>query len=136
MADVKTKQTEQSIDIFLDKVTDENLKKDCYSIIGLMEKAAGEPAKMWGPTIIGFGTHHYKYDSGREGDICLIGFSPRKANISLYLCNFEGRNAVLAKLGKHKTGKGCIYIKKLSDVDINVFESLIKQAADQQRNAH
>jgi hypothetical protein len=134
MVETKTKQTEQSVGIFLDKVADENLRKDCYTIIGLMEKAAGEPAKMWGSAIIGFGTHHYKYDSGREGDICLIGFSPRKANISLYLANFKGRDAVLGKLGKHKTGKGCIYIKKLSDLDITVFESLIQQATDHHRN--
>jgi len=136
MAETKTKQTEQSVGVFLEKVTDESLRKDCYTIISLMEMAAGEPAKMWGTAIIGFGTHHYKYDSGREGDICLIGFSPRKANISLYLANFAGRDAVLAKLGKYKTGKGCLYINKISDVDITIFESLIRQAADSHRNAN
>ena len=90
-----------------------------------MRRVTGEPAKMWGPSIIGFGQYHYRYDSGHEGDMCLIGFSPRKANLVLYvLPGFEGQADMLARLGKHKHGKGCLYINKLADVDLAVLEEL------------
>jgi hypothetical protein len=94
-----------------------------------MQCATGQKPKMWGPSIIGFGSYHYVYDSGREGDICTVGFSPRKPATVLYgLMGFDGAEGVLAKLGKHTTGKGCVYLKKLSDVDAKVLESLVKKA--------
>jgi hypothetical protein len=129
MAEAKTKLTAISVDSFLEK-TDDNTRKDCYTIMGIMGKVTGEKPKMWGPAIIGFGEHHYKYDSGREGDICLIGFSPRKADITLYiLCGFDEQNDLLAKIGKHKASGGCLHVKKLTDVDLNVLEDLIAKAA-------
>jgi len=129
MAETKTKLTEQTIDSFLVTVAEEQVRADCYTIIQLMEKASGEPARMWGTAIIGFGSYHYKYDSGREGDMCLIGFSPRKGKITLYvLCGYPGQEQALEKLGKHKAEGGCLYIKKLADVNVDILESLIKQS--------
>jgi hypothetical protein len=137
MAAVKTKPTEQTIKSFLDKVPDEKARNDCYTLIRIMEKVTGEKPKMWGPAIIGFGQYHYKYDSGREGDICLTGFSPRKGSLSLYvLAGFKGQEELLAKLGKHKIGKGCLYIKKLDDVDINVLERLIIRSFEFLKKKH
>jgi hypothetical protein len=137
MAEVKTKLTEQTIESFLDKVPDEKARNDCYTITRLMEKVTGENPKMWGTAIIGFGQYHYKYESGHEGDICLTGFSPRKGNLSLYvLAGFEGQAELLAKLGKHKAGKGCLYLKKLDDVDINVLESLISESYALMKKKH
>jgi hypothetical protein len=127
MADLKTKPTEITVDSFLDNIVDEKARGDCYAIIKLMENVTGEKPKMWGPGIVGFGKYHYKYDSGHEGDICLTGFSPRKGNLSLYvLAGFEGQAALLAKLGKHKAGKACLYVKKLDDIDLDVLKSLIR----------
>ena len=129
MAELKTKQTAITVDSYLGTVTDENVRADCYRLIGIMEKICGQPAKMWGTAIIGFGSYHYRYDSGHEGDMCLIGFSPRKANITLYvLCGFEGQDALLANLGKYKASGGCLHIKKLADVDMPVLENLIAKA--------
>ena len=137
MAEAKTKLTEQSVDSFLANVADEQVRADCYTIISLMEKASGEPPKMWGPAIIGFGSYHYKYDSGREGDICTIGFSPRKGKITLYvLCSFPGQEQVLEKLGKHKAEGGCLYIKKLTDVNVDVLGSLIEQSFEFKKGKH
>ena len=131
MAEAKTKPTEMSVADYLKNVYDEQVREDCSSITGLMENITGEKAKMWGTAIIGFGKYHYQYDSGHSGDICLAGFSPRKANITLYvLAGFPGQDELLSKLGKFKTGKSCLYIKKLSDVDTNVLESLIKHSVD------
>lgn len=129
MAEAKTKLTEQTVDSFLANVADEQVRADCLAIINLMQKASGEPPKMWGPAIIGFGSYHYKYDSGREGDICTIGFSPRKGKITLYvLCGFQGQAQALENLGKHKAEGGCLYIKKLTDVNVDVLEDLIKRS--------
>jgi hypothetical protein len=126
MAELKTKPNEASVEDFLAK-TDDDTRKDCYTLIGLMEKVTGEKAKMWGPAIVGFGQYHYKYASGHEGDICKVGFSPRKGNLSLYvLAGAEGQSALLAELGKHKAGKGCLYVKKLSDIKLDVLESMIR----------
>jgi hypothetical protein len=126
MAEQKTKPNEASVDEFLAK-TDDDTRKDCYTLISLMEKVTGEKAKMWGPAIVGFGQYHYKYASGHEGDICKVGFSPRKGNLSLYvLAAAEGQSALLADLGKHKAGKGCLYIKKLADVNTDVLEDIIR----------
>lgn len=126
MAELKTKQNELSVDDFLKKTTDENVRKDCYAIIKLMQKITGMPPKMWGTAIIGFGKYHYKYESGREGDMCMIGFSPRKQNITLYVKAAAGEDDLFEKLGKHKTGKGCLYIKKLEDIDLKILEKIIK----------
>ena len=126
MADNKTKQTNSSVAAFIDAITDEGRRADAKALVKLMQKAAGEKPKMWGPSIIGFGSHHYVYDSGREGDMPVIAFSPRKAATVLYgLSNAE---ALLPKLGKHTRGKGCIYIKKLSDVDQKVLETMAAKA--------
>ncbi|UPK68187.1 DUF1801 domain-containing protein [Chitinophaga filiformis] len=129
MAEQKTKPTEQAVTSFLEGVTDENVRKDCIALAQLMEKATGFPPRMWGASIVGFGQYHYKYESGHEGDACLAGFSPRKQNISLYVMNFDSRPALLDKLGKYKAGKGCLYIKKLSDVDGQVLAQLVEASA-------
>src|SRR5580704_325242 len=126
MAELKTKPNEVSVAGFLAK-TDDDTRKDCYTLVALMEKITGEKAKMWGPAIVGFGQYHYKYASGHEGDICKVGFSPRKGNLSLYvLAGAEGQSALLAGLGKHKAGKGCLYIKKVSDINLEVMETMMK----------
>jgi hypothetical protein len=131
MAELKTKPTEITVDSFLDNVPDEKVRRDSYTIIGLMEKITGEKPKMWGPAIIGFGKYHYKYESGREGEICLTGFSPRKGNFSFYvLTGFEGEAELLAKLGKHKAGKGCLYVKKPGDIKLDVLERIITGSID------
>lgn len=125
----KTGPTKISVDDFLSTLTDEGKRKDSYELIRIMQKLSGEEATMWGPTIIGFGTYHYKYASGKEGDMCRIGFSPRKAEFSLYLtCSADDFSAMLEKFGKHKTGKGCIYFKKLADVNRDVLEEMIKKS--------
>lgn len=121
----KTKATEVSVDAFIDSVADANLRTDAEKIRAMMEQLSGQPATMWGSSIIGFGSYHYKYDSGREGDMCRIGFSPRKGQTVLYLIDgFEGQSDLMARLGKHKTGKSCLYIKRLSDIDEAVLEEL------------
>ena len=131
MAELKTKATEITVESFLDKKADPKVRADCDTIISIMERLTGEKPKMWGPSIVGFGKYHYKYDSGREGEICITGFSPRKPNIVLYLmANFEDKADLLEKLGKHKASKGCLYIKKLADVNIDILESMIKQSID------
>jgi hypothetical protein len=129
MAENKTKATDASVDAFLAKVEPEQRREDGRLVAGMMARITGEPATMWGPSIIGFGTHHYRYESGREGDICRIGFSPRKAQLVFYVGAGSGRlDPLLAKLGRYSTGKGCLYIKKLADVDQAVLEALIAKA--------
>ena len=126
MAENKTKQTKASVDKFISAIKDENIQKDCYTIIKIMKSVTKEEPKMWGPSIIGFGTYHYKYASGREGDMCIAGFSPRKQNLTIYLePGFEKQKALLEKLGKHKTSKVCLYIKSLKDVDVKILKELI-----------
>jgi hypothetical protein len=124
--DLKTKVNEASVADFLNSVPDVQKRNDSFVIAGLMEQATHEKPKMWGSSIIGFGSYHYKYDTGREGDMPIVGFSPRKQNIALYLKGgLEQYQRFLEKLGKHSTGKGCLYIRKLSDVDMNVLAQLI-----------
>jgi len=125
MAELKTKLTNASVDKFLKGVKDEQTRADCYQIIEMMNKATKAEPKMWGTSIIGFGNIHLKYESGRELDWFPIGFSPRKQNITLYLTGGLEQKELLDKLGKYSTGKGCLYIKKLSDVDIKVLNKLI-----------
>lgn len=127
--ELKTKATPVSVAEFIDGVADERQRDDARKITGMMERLSGHPPKMWGPSIIGFGTYHYQYASGHEGDMARIGFSPRKGNIVLYLVDgFTGHAELMAKLGKHKSGKSCLYIKQLSDVDETVLEQLCMES--------
>ena len=126
MAENKTKSTKLSVVGFIDGLRDPAKRADAKALVKVMQSAAGEKPKMWGPSIIGFGSYHYKYESGREGDMPVIAFSPRKAATVLYgMTGFSEAAALLAKLGKHTTGKGCLYIKKLADVDQQVLETLV-----------
>ena len=129
MAELKTKPTEISAADFIDTMEDEAKREEAKVLLKLMRKVTGEKPVMWGPGIIGFGTYRYKYASGKEGDWMIVGFSPRKAAHSLYgLTGSDGADELLAKLGKHTTGKGCLYVKKLKDVDLKVVEALIAKA--------
>ena len=133
MAQNKTKQTKVSPTSFIATVTSEQQRKDSKELIAMMRTITGEPPKMWGPTIVGFGTYHYVYESGREGDSCLTGFSPRKPNLVLYIGDALQDTSMMSKLGKYKTGKGCLYIKTLDDIDRNVLRDLIAKAVDNTR---
>jgi Domain of unknown function (DU1801) len=125
----KTVETDANVSAFVATVTDPAQRADADTLIAMMSKASGEPPKMWGPSIIGFGTHHYRYESGREGDTLRIGFSPRKGQTVLYaLSGAPTYEANLARLGKHKTGKGCLYIKRLADVDMAVLTEMVTAA--------
>jgi hypothetical protein len=124
-AELKTTETTASVDAFIAKQP-ADIAADCRAIMGLMRKATGEDPKLWGASIVGYGRYAYTYDTGREGEWMITGFSPRKANLTLYIMmGFEDEAALMEKLGKHTTGKSCLYIKKLSDVDLRVLESLI-----------
>jgi hypothetical protein len=137
MADIKTKPTKVSVAGFIDALTDQNKRADAKALIKLMQSATGEKPRMWGPSIIGFGSYRYKYDSGREGDMPIASFSPRKAAIVLYIMrDFSGSEALLAKLGRYTTGKGCTYIKRLADVDQKVLETLIVKSVAATRERH
>lgn len=137
MAENKTKQTKASVDKFINSIKEETEREDCYKIIKLMKSITKEEPKMWGPSIIGFGSYHYKYASGREGDMCITGFSPHKQNISLYLMGgFEKQKTQLKKLGKHKTGKGCLYIKTLNDVDVKILKEMIVQSVKEMKKLY
>lgn len=137
MAEQKTKPTEQSVESFLDTIADESVRDDCASLIKLMKKVTGAKPKMWGASIVGFGQYHYKYESGHEGDSCLTGFSPRKQNISVYVMpGFTGQTDLLNKLGKHKAGKGCLYVKRLADVDVKVLEKMIDHSVKHLRDKY
>ena len=125
MAELKTKPTGVAVDAFLDAVPDPQRREDAKKVRAMMERVSGEPAAMWGPSIVGFGTYHYKYDSGHEGDMARIGFSPRARELVLYLLgDIPSHQVLMDRLGKHKTGKCCLYIKRLSDVDETVLEEL------------
>jgi hypothetical protein len=127
MSDNKTTPTDQQVEQFLNRVDDEQKRKDSFTILELMQQVTGMEPVMWGSSIVGFGSHHYKYESGREGDTMLIGFSPRKANLTLYVLGGAGAlDDLLPKLGKFTTGKGCLYIKRLSDVDLSTLKKLIE----------
>jgi Domain of unknown function (DU1801) len=126
MAELKTKVNKASVDKFLKGIKDEQSRDDCYKILEVMKKATKAEPKMWGTSIVGFGDYHYKYASGREGDWFLVGFSPRKQNLTLYLMGGLGaHDELLSNLGKYTTGKGCLYIKKLEDVDMKVLKKLV-----------
>ncbi|MBA4760465.1 DUF1801 domain-containing protein [Sphingomonas sp.] len=129
MAEIKTKPTPVSVAAFIDAVENPVRRDDAKAVCAMLERITGEPPKMWGASIVGFGSYHYKYDSGREGDMCRLGFSPRKAELVLYLLTGEPDEAEkLARLGKHRTGQSCLYIKKLAEVDLAVLEAIARDA--------
>ncbi|MDR3713837.1 MAG: DUF1801 domain-containing protein [Puia sp.] len=131
MVEEKAKPTERSVGDFINGIADPNVRKDCFSLIAIMEKVTGFAPVMWGSSIVGFGKYHYRYESGHEGDCCITGFSPRKQNLSLYvMAGFPGQADLLKKIGKHKAGKGCLYIRGLKDIDAEVLESLIRKSID------
>lgn len=129
MAENKTQKTTASVEDFINSVDHEGKRKDAFEVLEMMKEITGEQPRMWGTSIIGFGDTHYKYASGREGDWFKVGFSPRKTKMSLYLmgCDISKADSILSNLGKYKTGKGCLYINKLADVDIDVLKELIKE---------
>jgi Domain of unknown function (DU1801) len=129
MSDVKTKKNEASVDGFLKSVENEKRREDSFVVLDLMKEVTGEKPTMWGTSIVGFGSYHYKGASGREGDWMKVGFSPRKQNMTLYIMDgFGSYDSLLDKLGKYKTGKSCLYINKLEDVDQTVLRKLVKQS--------
>jgi len=137
MADNKTRPTGASVDAFLGAVPDAARRADCERLVGLMARATGEPAAMWGDSIVGFGSVHYRYDSGREGDMPLVGFSPRKGDLSLYILGgHEGEAALLGRLGRHKAGKACLSVRRLADIDFAVLEELVTGAVTATRQRH
>lgn len=128
-AELKTKVNDASVADFLSSVADEQKQKDSFEILKIMQQITKEEPKMWGPSIVGFGSYHYKYESGREGDWMQIGFSPRKQNITLYLIpGSERYQELMNKLGKYSTGKSCLYVKRLSDVNVDVLKELITES--------
>ncbi len=129
-ADLKTKKTSARVSDFIESIPDEKNRDDCRRLAAIMKKATGAEPRMWGANVVGFGDYHYKYESGRENDWFVAGFSPRKQNLTLYFMTGTERYAsILARLGKHKTGKGCLYIKKLDDVDLGVLDELVTTSA-------
>jgi hypothetical protein len=131
MAELKTKRNKGDVEAFLNSVSDERKREDSFAILDLMRQATGKEPEMWGDSIIGFGSYHYKYKSGREGDWFLTGFSPRKQNLTLYIMSgFDEYDQLLSKLGKHSTGKSCLYIKKIEDVDVNVLKDLVQKSVE------
>lgn len=137
MAELKTKVNKASAEKFIKDIRDERTREDCRRIVEIMQKATKAEPKMWGTSIVGFGSYHYKYASGREGDWFLVGFSPRKQNLTLYIMSgFEGYDSLLKKLGKHSTGKSCLYIKRLEDVDLKVLEELVAKSVGHIQKTH
>jgi hypothetical protein len=138
MAENKTRPTEKSVQEFLDAVPDEKKRRDSYRILALMQQVTGQEPQMWGDSIVGFGSYHYKYASGREGDAPLAGFSPRKEALTVYLMagfnqQYEG---LMARLGKYKTSKVCLYVKKLEDIDLGTLEELVRRSVEQVKIAN
>jgi len=137
MAQNKTTVNDQSVDQFLNAVEDEKKRKDSFTILELMKQVTGLEPKMWGTSIVGFGSYHYKYASGREGDAILAGFSPRKQALTIYnMGGFKEDNPLLKKLGKHTIGKGCLYIKRLSDVDMPTLKSIVEESFKKAKQNH
>lgn len=138
MAENKTTENNASVQTFLNKLSDEKRKSDSYMLLDLFEKTSGYPPKMWGDSIIGFGSYHYKYDSGREGDFLLVGFAPRKNAISLYFsCDIENQlKELISKLGKVTHGKSCVYVKNVSQIDTDILKKMIKKSIDSTKKLH
>lgn len=137
MAEQKTKPNDQNVNAFLDKIADETRRIECYAILDMMKRVTKAEPKIWGTGLVGFGNYHYKYASGHEGDCFVTGFAPRKGALTLYItAGIERFPKLLAKLGKHKTGKSCLYIKTLDDVNLSVLEDLVKQSVEHTRAAY
>ena len=129
MAELKTKPNDQSVENFLNGIADEKKRQDSFTLLALMQEVTQMPAIMWGDGIIGFGSYHYKYESGREGEWFQVGFSPRKQNLTLYILHgFEGYPELMKRLGKYKTGKSCLYINKTEDINLSILRQLVKQS--------
>jgi hypothetical protein len=129
MSEQKTKPSDERVEDFLNGVADERKRQDCFAILEMMREVTETEPKLWGGTMVGFGSYHYKYESGREGNSFLTGFSPRKQNLTLYImAGFEEYDPLLQKLGKYKTGKSCLYINKLADVDTAVLRELVERS--------
>ena len=131
MAELKTKRNKGNVEAFLNSVVDEKKRQDSFTILELMKQVTGKEPEMWGDSIVGFGSYHYKYASGREGDWFVTGFSPRKQNLTLYIMSgFDEYHQLLGKLGKYSTGKSCLYIKKMEDVEYDVLKELVKRSVE------
>lgn len=129
MAKLKTTPTDASVDAYIDAVEDAQKREDCRAVAAMMAEATGAPARMWGSSIVGFGSYHYRYESGREGDFMETGFAARKRALTLYvMAGFSEYGDLLAKLGKHKTGKSCLYVKRLADVDQDVLREMVERS--------
>lgn len=138
MAELKTAPTKASVAKFVAAVEDEARRADCAVLMEMMERVTGATPVMWGPSIVGFGSYHYRYASGREGDWMLAGFSPRKRDLTVYvMAGFQGKEKLLARLGRHKTSAGgCLYLKRLADVDLAVLEELVRDSVERLRRAY
>jgi len=135
MAELKTKPTQASVKDFLNQIPDKERRDDCFAIAKIMEEVTGDKPKMWGPSIVGFGTYHYKYASGREGDWPVTGFSPRKKDLTLYIMmGFEKHADLMKQLGKYSNAKSCLYIKRLSDIHVPTLKKLIKSSVKDLKN--
>jgi hypothetical protein len=130
MAELQTKPTGKSVDDFLDKLDDETRRDDCRAVLNLMREVTGAEAVMWGPAIIGFGAYTYKYANGKEAQFPIAGFSPRKTDLTLYLAGLDAFPEIMNRLGKHKTSKACLYIKRLNDVNVDVLKELIVKSVE------
>lgn len=137
MAENKTQENDASVEAFLDSVENKRRQADSRAVHEMMARVSGEPARMWGSAIVGFGRYHYKYDSGREGDYMLTGYSPRKQALTVYIMpGFSQYQDQMARLGKHKTGKSCLYINKVDDIDLDVLEEIIRLSLDYMREKY
>jgi hypothetical protein len=137
MSENKTKRTDVSVDEFLAAVENDRRRNDAVTVCELMKEVTGEEPVMWGPTMVGFGTYHYKYASGREGDWFLAGFAPRKANLVVYIMSgFKGHAALMDELGKHKTGSSCLFINKLDDIDMDILRELVRRSVEHVSNLY
>jgi hypothetical protein len=134
--DLKTKPTSTSPASFIDKVESERKRQDSHELVAMMQTITGKPPQMWGTSIIGFGKYYYKYESGRDGEMLMTGFSPRKQSLVLYLGPGLDDKKLTSKLGKHKVGKGCLYINKLDDIDRNVLQELVTKSVAEMRNRY
>ena len=137
MADLKTKPTGEDVERFLNAIPDEQKRQDCFTLLDLMRQASGLEPRIWASSMVGFGEYHYKYASGHAGDAAIVGFAPRKGNLTLYvLSGFDGQEQLLEKLGKHKAGKGCLYIKRLDDIDLPTLRLLVQQTVEHIRRIY
>ena len=137
MAELKTAPTGASVKAFVDAIDEDGRRTDARRLVKLMREATGAPPRMWGPSIVGFGEYHYRYASGREGNWFLAGFSPRKRELSIYVMSgFEGHEALLGRLGRHRAGKSCLYVKRLADLDMEVLGTLVRRSVDHLRRTY